>query len=615
MANDGDGGRYSDLSHAQLVSLLEKRDRTKKLGLVWERDEIEADRALEAEFIAADLIPDLSDPAGGIAGWPNMVIEGDNFDALRWLRMTMSGRVKCIYVDPPYNTGSRDWVYNDHYIGKDDRWRHSTWLEFLHRRFSLARDLLTEDGVMLVSINDENRARLELLLDEVLPGMRIGSLVWRTRSGANEGRDAFFSDNHEHVLIFAKPGFRFGGTEKSLSMYGNPDGDPRGDWTSGDLTVNVSYKDKRAGKGYYPLHDPTTDIYYPCNPDAVWRYASKLASGEGARIKTRFMEDWIADKRIAFPRDQIVRIYETREELVSAMETGDVPKSGRSPLLRPDLPDIEFWIGKKVGFGTPRFKRLLSELKRATQPLSSWVTPRNEIRTREADENSIVAGTNDEAAKVIKAVFGEKAFNYAKPPSLIQGLLEQATSPGDLVLDFFAGSATTAHAVMALNAEDGGARRFIMASSTERTDDEPEKNIADTVTAERIRRLNLSEDPAYAALNAPFAYLRMKPMAFEDIDYDFTPDQAWAALEALHGLPLTQRQANQAWSLHEGDDAVLLMVDRMDDGLISTLGRLATRRANTFVYAWAPGQVTAALGDLDIEVRPVRETLVTRFRS
>lgn len=251
MANDGDSGRYSDLSHAQLVSLLEKRDRTKKLGLVWERDEIEADHALEAEFIAADLILNLSDPADVHVGWSNMVIEGDNFDTLRWLRMTMSGRIKCIYVDPPYNTGARDWVYNDHYISKDDRWRHSTWLEFLYRRFALARDLLTEDGVILVSINDENRARLELLLDEVLPGMRVGSLAWRTRSGANEGRDAFFSDNHEHVLIFAKPGFRFGGTEKSLSMYGNPDHDPRGDWTSGDLTVNVSYKDKRAGKGYY----------------------------------------------------------------------------------------------------------------------------------------------------------------------------------------------------------------------------------------------------------------------------------------------------------------------------------------------------------------------------
>ena len=217
--------------------------------------------------------------------------------------------------------------------------------------------------------------------------------------------------------------------------------------------------------------------------------------------------------------------------------------------------------------------------------------------------------------KTIKAIFGEKAFNYAKPPSLIQGLLNQATSPGDLVLDFFAGSATTAQAVMALNAEDGGDRRFIMVSSTEQTNEAPDQNIADQVTAERIRRLNASEDPAYAALNAPFAYLRMTPMGFEDIDYDFTPAQAWTALEALHGLPITPHSSDQAWTIHEGDDAVLVLVERPDDALIVALSGLAARRANAFVYAWAPGQVSAMLGELDIEVRPVRDTLVSRFRA
>lgn len=614
MTDGSGGGRYGDLTHAQLVALLEKHDRTKKLGLVWERDEIEADRSLEAEFIAADLIPDRSDPTDGVAGWPNMVIEGDNFDALRWLRMTMSGRVKCIYVDPPYNTGSRDWVYNDHYISKEDRWRHSMWLEFLYRRFALARDLLTEDGVILVSINDENRARLELMLEEVLPGMRKGTLTWRTRVGGNEGGDAFLSDNHEHILVFGNAGFRFGGTEKSYEMYRYEDA--RGEkYRISDLTVAVAYNDKRAGQAYYPLHDPDTDVYYPANPDRVWSFASRLKSGEKARVKTRFMEDWIAAGRIAFPQNPRTVRFDTREALVAAVAAGEVPISGGRPTIREDLPGFDDWVGKTIGFGTPGFKRFKSDLKNATQPLSSWITPRNELETRLEGENGIVAGTNDEAAKAIKAIFGKKAFNYAKPPSLIRGLLEQATSPGDLVLDFFAGSATTAQAVMALNAEDGGDRRFIMASSTERTADEPDKNVADTVTAERIRLLNASEDPAHAALNAPFAYLRMKSMAFEDIDYDFTPDQAWAALEALHGLPLTSRPADQAWSIHEGEDAVLLLVDRMDDSLISTLRELAARRANTFVYAWAPGQVTAALAEVDIEVRPVRETLVTRFRA
>ena len=120
-----------------------------------------------------------------------MVIEEGNFDALRWLRMTHAGRVKCINIDPPYNTGNKDWVYNDDYVDRGDRYRQSTWLEFVFRRLTLARDLLAEDGVLLVSINDDQRAKLELLLDEALPGMRVGSFVWRTRKGGNEGVTIF----------------------------------------------------------------------------------------------------------------------------------------------------------------------------------------------------------------------------------------------------------------------------------------------------------------------------------------------------------------------------------------------------------------------------------------
>lgn len=608
--------KYEGLSREQLVQLLEKRDRQKKLGLVWERDEIQADRALEAEFVAAELLGDRSDPTGGSAGWPNLVLEGDNYDALRWLRMTMAGRVKCVYVDPPYNTGAKDWVYNDRYMSKEDRWRHSTWLEFLYRRFALARDLLTEDGVILISINDENRAKLELLLDEVLPGMRVGSLVWRTRVGGNEGGDYFISDNHEHVLAYANSGFRFGGTAKSFELYSNPNNDPRGDWKSGgDLTVGVPYTDRRAGKGYYPLFDQNRGVWYPCNPNAVWRYASREASGADARIKTKFMEDWIAEGQIHFPDETRVVVFETREALIEGIRSGNVPVRSRMPILREDLPDLNFWIGKPIAFGTPSFKRFKRDLKRDVQPLSSWIIPRSELDTRDTTSTEIIAGSTDEGSRAVTGIFGEKAFNYAKPPSLIRGLLEQATSPGDLVLDFFAGSATTAQAVMQLNAQDGGDRRFVMVSATESTSDEPGKNLCDTVTAERIRRLNASEDPAYAALNAPFAYLRLAKLRFEDLDYDLTPAQAWAALEVLHDLSLTVHDGTAAWCEHATDTAVVILVERVDAALVARLHALNARRAPAFVYAWAPGQVTAATGSLDLEVRPVRDTLVSRFRA
>jgi adenine-specific DNA-methyltransferase len=240
------------------------------------------------------------------------------------------------------------------------------------------------------------------------------------------------------------------------------------------------------------------------------------------------------------------------------------------------------------------------------------VTPRSEVDSNE-NENRIVSGTNDEGSKTIKSVFGSKAFNYAKPVSLIRELVRQSTGPGDLVLDFFAGSATTAQAVMELNAEDGGERRFIMVSSTEATADDPEKNLCRDVTAERIRRLNASEDAKYAELAAPFAYLRTHEIAFEDLDYDLTPADAWAALETLHGLPLTLYEDGAGWAAHEGEGVTLVLVDRFAPALLDWLGPRA--RSNVFVYAWAPGQVARDLAGLDIEVRGVRDTLVRGFQQ
>ncbi|MFY7851724.1 MAG: site-specific DNA-methyltransferase, partial [Brevundimonas sp.] len=495
-----------------------------------------------------------------------------------------------------------------------DRWRHSTWLEFLYRRFALARDLLTEDGVILISINDENRAKLELMLDEVLPGMRVGSLVWRTRTGSNADQGQFLSADHEHILVYANVGFSFGGLSKSYATYSNPDNDPRGDWAKDNLTLGFDRFERP--NLFYPLHDPTADVWYPCNPDRVWVYATEARVRAGQTLQTRTIEEFIADNRVVFPEDQRIKTWASIEELIEAIRRGDVPRRGRTPLLREDLPDLEFWVGRKVAFGAPRFKRFKADLRNDTQPLSSWMTPRSEVaETERGDAKMLVTGTNDEGSKAIRSIFGSKAFNYPKPPSLIRGLLEQATSPSDLVLDFFAGSATTAQAVMQLNAEDGGDRRFVMVSSTEATDEDPDKNLCRTVTAERVRRLNASDDPAYAALNAPFAYLRMSRLRFEDLDYDLSPAQAWTALEALHGLPLTPHDTGAPWCEHETDEVVLILVERVDPALVERLQTLSARRAPAFVYAWAPGQITAATGPLEIEVRPVRETLVARFRA
>lgn len=601
---------YDSLSHGQLVNLLRKRDAEKKLGLVWERNEIERDAAIDANFIACTLDPELSD---GAAPWRNLVIEGDNYDALRWLRMTHARRVKCIYIDPPYNTGNKDWVYNDHYVDANDRYRHSTWLEFLFRRLELARDLLASDGVILVSINDENRARLELLMDEALPGMRLGSFVWRTRQGSNADQGSFLSPDHEHILIYGHNGFRFAGTEKSYEMYSNEDNDPNGDWRKSDLTLGFNYLERP--NLYYPLQDPKTGIWYAPNPNRIWVYASRARLKPGQRVQARPMEEWIERGQILFPQDQRVAFWNTKEDLLCAIRAGDVPMSGKAPMLREDLPDLDFWVGKPVGFGVPAFKRYKKDLRNPTQPLSSWITPRAEETTLEAGANAIVSGTNDEGAKVIKEVFGEKAFNYAKPVSLIRELVRQSTAPDDLVLDFFAGSATTAQAVMELNAQDQGSRRFIMVSSTEATAAEPDKNICRTVTAERVRRLNALTTGKHADLSAEFAYLRTREIDFDALNDELSPAESWNALEAMHDLPLTLYDGTDGWNEHASDDLVLILADRMHDTLVARLHELATARANAFVYSWAPGQVRNALGPVDFDILPVRDTLVKRFTA
>ena len=142
--------------------LLTEHLTRQKLGLYWESSAIERDAALNANIVLPRLVDDYSHGLQDLAaqGTHNLIIEGDNYDWLRLLKSTHAGKVRVIYIDPPYNTGNRDWVYNDRYVGANDRWRHSQWLEFLYRRLVLAKDLLSQDGVIMVSINDENRARM-----------------------------------------------------------------------------------------------------------------------------------------------------------------------------------------------------------------------------------------------------------------------------------------------------------------------------------------------------------------------------------------------------------------------------------------------------------------------
>lgn len=232
------------------------------------------------------------------------------------------------------------------------------------------------------------------------------------------------------------------------------------------------------------------------------------------------MEECIEAKRVIFPSKQRIEQWNSIEEVYAAIDSANVPGSGKTQMLRREIPNLDFWVGKPIGFGRPRFKRYKSDLQNDTKPLSSWILPNSEKENYEAD-SSFVSGSNQEGARDIIAAFGSKKFHYPKPLSLIKNLLQQATRPGDTVLDFFAGSGTTGHAVLALNAQDGSQRRFILCSSTEATAKEPDKNLCRDVCAERIRRVISSQ-----GYHASFAYLQLDKIAPADMAFEFTPEQA-----------------------------------------------------------------------------------------
>ena len=367
----------------------------------------------------------------------NLYIEGDNLEVLKLLQTAYYRKVKMIYIDPPYNTGN-DFVYEDDFADPMARYKevtqqttksnpetmgryHTNWLNMMYPRLRLAANLLRDDGVIFISIDDNEVTNLRKVCDEVFGEENfVGCAVWKRRTSSAMDQSKVSTD-HEYVLIYHRGKFEpFKGHEKDYKGYSNPDNDPRGPWVAGDLTVGMN-ADMRPNQ-FYDLVDPKTGKIYHPNYNRVWSYAPDS------------MQQLIDEGRIVFPEDTTQR---------------------------------------------PMKKRFANELKSNTNPFSTWMS---EI------------GLNTEGTKAVYTLFDDKSlFNYAKPISLIKSIVEQVTSDNDIILDFFSGSATTAHAVMQLNAEDGGNRKFICVQLPEVCDEKSEaykagyKNICE-IGKERIRR-------------------------------------------------------------------------------------------------------------------------------
>ncbi|WRC70765.1 site-specific DNA-methyltransferase [Helicobacter pylori] len=391
----------------------------------------------------------------------NAIIIGDNLDCLKLLKSAYSEKIKMIYIDPPYNTQSDEFIYPDNFrkdyqkilrevglLETDENGKeteseslkffkniqgsrsHSGWLSFMLPRLKLARDLLKEDGVIFISIDDNECAQLKLLCDEIFGEDNfVATIIWEKKySPQNHAK--WFSDNHDFILLYAKDKeiwrpILLPRTSEMDTRYKNLDNDERGVWKSSDLSVGSAVE-----RNIYPIFNPNTkqEIYPPHGRS--WVYSQEK------------LQELIADNRISFPTS---------------------------------------------GNGVPCYKRFLSEVKQGVTPLTIW--------------KYTEVGHTQDAKREIKEIFeGQALFDTPKPKALLKRILEISTQENDIILDFFAGSGTTAHAVMELNAEDKGNREFILVQIDEEIKEDKSaydfcknvlksaKPIISDITIERVKR-------------------------------------------------------------------------------------------------------------------------------
>ncbi|MDS4019367.1 MAG: site-specific DNA-methyltransferase [Candidatus Competibacter sp.] len=439
----------------------------------------------------------------------NLIVQGDNLHALKALLPRYAGQVKCIYIDPPYNTGNEGWVYNDNVnspeirkwlgevVGKEGETldRHDRWLCMMYPRLVLLKQFLREDGAIFVSIDDNEVATLRLLMDEIFGARNfVATVLWqKIFSPKNSARH--LSEDHDYVVIYAldanawKPHL-LPRSNDAMARYKNPDNDERGPWTSGDLQARNYYSE-----GTYPVTCPS----------------GRVISGPGKGMYWR----------------------------VSKANFERLDQEGR------------IWWGESGG-NMPRLKRYLSDVKEGIVPQTMWFY-KDVGHTQEAKK---------ELLELVDFDTSDDVFITPKPTRLIQRILQIATDKDSLILDSFAGSGTTAHAVLKQNAEDGGNRRFILV--------EMDDSIARTVTAERVRRVSEgytnAKGQAVEGLGSGFQFCRLSTEPLFDADGQIRGDVTFAQLAEFVWFAETGTGFPHPGPLPEGEGGTLSPMLGVHDG-------------------------------------------------
>lgn len=384
---------------------------------------VEHHKKVPLRLLECDKSLSAGDPEAG-----NLLVQGDNLEALKALLPRYKGQVKCIYIDPPYNTGNEGWIYNDNVndprikkwlgevVGKEaeDLCRHDKWLCMMYPRLALLREFLTTDGAVFISIDDNEVQSLRAIMDEVFGAQNfVATIIWQKMfSPKNTARH--FSESHDYVIVYAlranewKPNL-LTRDETATARYKNPDDDPRGPWTSGDCSARNFY-----GAGTYPITCPSGRVIPGPPKGMYWRYSE----AEFKRLNS----------------------------------------------------DGRIWWGTS-GDNVPRIKRFLSEVKSGVVPQTIWMHT-DVGNTQEAKK---------ELLSVVEFDTSSDVFITPKPTRLLRRVIELSADSNSIIMDSFAGSGTTGHAVLAANQADGGNRRFILV--------EIDSGIAQNITGQRLQRV------------------------------------------------------------------------------------------------------------------------------
>ncbi|KKU12795.1 MAG: Methyltransferase [Parcubacteria group bacterium GW2011_GWA2_47_26] len=394
----------------EVERLRKELRKKKKYGLVWEdkpEDVVEMCKEklpVLKEVKSKEIITDKTKPV-------NLLIEGDNYHALSVLNYTHKGKIDVIYIDPPYNTGNKDFIYNDSYVEKEDSYRHSKWISFMVKRLKLAKNLLKDTGVIFISIDDNEIAQLKLLMDNTdLFGEQnfVDCISWEKKSSAKGVPPKNMIVNvHEYILVYQKSNkFSFVGEPRSAEGFSNSDHDPRGPWRNTNIKSTV--KDKSHA---FTIIDPFTG--------------------------NSFTDTW------AFSKDELTRLIKEKYLIFPKNKNGQVRK-----------------------------KEFYNEFKNANIPLkSSWGLFDNQRNT-----------------EMLKEILGDALFLNPKPLDLLIYLLESTMNKNSIVLDFMAGSGTTAHALLKINKKDSGNRKFILCTNNENNNGNGHK-IAEDICYPRIKKI------------------------------------------------------------------------------------------------------------------------------